>query len=703
MAQQPPLQAAPALMYPYASSAHGPQTRVFVSQVSQAPQVQRYVPHGVAVQPGHFALNSNGTPFEGAAAPRQPVQYASNGISTQATNEATNEALRQMATRATSLATPAGVLRQQHPVSNIEAATTNPTYNVGVHSLQAGSMRFSPGALGTQWVAQEGSSMRFSPGKLGTQWVAQEGSSMRFSPGTRGTRWLAQEGSSPKASSVRASPGVLMRRLASPEATTVSSTETYKLEERSMEGGSISMQAGGSTRLPAGTLGKHLVVEDNSSPKASSVRLPPGTLVRRLASTFATDDNIAANTSTMPSGALVGDAMTSIATTTASLCSTGDSAPMAAGCSAQFKEVGPSPMGSSVSTREPSLDLSWPSVEQTTSALPAGINTRSAFQSAEATAGGAAVHGGMSLAHGWYTREGRKLQNPAWKNQDAHLILELGAGRLFAAVFDGHGQWGHLVAARVRGIFEQEARKLIPTAPAAVSDTDLATALRRIFEVAHSDVKCLHLQGRPMAEFSGSTATAAVIDTATGTMALAHVGDSASILARQGAALRRSRDHIVDAEAEAHVLASGGEVRGMTVCGIVARRVFLRGLQYPGLAMARALGDLVANDLGVLSEPEVHTGIPITDGTTIVVASDGVWEKMEEAQAASRVCQHQEPGVAAKDLVESSRALWDPNGDIDDITAVVVKVHKAALCSANSLAPALALDSEVVHGMAETL
>lgn len=670
MAQQQPLQAAPALMYPYASSAHGPQTRVFVSQVSQAPQVQRYVPHGVAVQPGHFALNSNGTPFEGAAAPRQPVQYASNCISTQATNEA----LRQMATRATSLATPAGVLRQQHAVSNIEAATTNPTYNVGAHSLQAGSsMRFSPGVLGTQCVAQEGSSMRFSPGKLGTQWVAQEGSSMRFSPGMLGTQLLAQEGSSPKASSVRASPGVLMRRLASPEATTASSTETYKLEERSMEGGSISMQAG-SMRLPASTLGKHLVVEDNSSPKASSVRFLPGTLARRLASTFATDDNIAANTGTMPSGALVGDAMTSIATTTASLCSTGDSAPMAAGCSAQFKEVGPSPLGSSVSTREPSLDLSWPAVEQTTSALPAG----------------AAMNGGMSFAHGWYTREGRKLQNPAWKNQDAHLILELGAGRLFAAVFDGHGQWGHLVAARVRGIFEQEARKLIPAAPAPVSDTDLATALRRIFEAAHSDVKCLHLQGRPMAEFSGSTATAAVIDTATGTMALAHVGDSASILARQGAALRRSRDHIVDAEAEARVLASGGEVRGMTVCGIVARRVFLRGLQYPGLAMARALGDLVAHDLGVLSEPEVHTGIPITDGTTIVVASDGVWEKMEEAQAASRVCQHQEPGVAAKDLVESSRALWDPNGDIDDITAVVVKVHKAAACSANSLAPALA-------------
>jgi hypothetical protein len=41
--------------------------------------------------------------------------------------------------------------------------------------------------------------------------------------------------------------------------------------------------------------------------------------------------------------------------------------------------------------------------------------------------------------------------------------------------------------------------------------------------------------------------------------------------------------------------------------GVGPARVWLRGRDYPGLAMSRALGDLAARPAGVISTPELST------------------------------------------------------------------------------------------------
>jgi len=119
--------------------------------------------------------------------------------------------------------------------------------------------------------------------------------------------------------------------------------------------------------------------------------------------------------------------------------------------------------------------------------------------------------------------------------------------------------------------------------------------------------------------------------------------------------------------------AAGGEVRHLTSCGISAHRVFQKGQAYPGLAMARAIGDLCAQTLGVTWDPEVQTGIDFSEEDTLIVASDGVWEKFEEDAVARCISEAADEKAAAVSLVQRSRALWPQAGDIDDITAVVVR------------------------------
>mmetsp|Transcript_65774 Transcript_65774/g.140729 ORF Transcript_65774/g.140729 Transcript_65774/m.140729 type:complete len:519 (+) Transcript_65774:43-1599(+) len=285
------------------------------------------------------------------------------------------------------------------------------------------------------------------------------------------------------------------------------------------------------------------------------------------------------------------------------------------------------------------------------------------------------------LRVGAHTRAGTKLDLPDWKNQDAHLLVPLGEGRLLAAVFDGHGQWGHLVAARAREVFAQQAQILLPQAPVPLSEggAEVRAALTRIFaEAQEALAREMDAYGRPLAQFSGTTATAAFVDAATCTAAIAHVGDSALALAAGEQALYRTKDHTVDGEVERRVSARGGEVQTFTISGITARRICLRGQRFPGLAMGRALGDLTAHNLGTLSEPEVRVGLALTPGTALILASDGVWEQMSvDAAAQCAASAGGDAQQAAWSLVESARARWPQSGNIDDITALVVQTSTA--------------------------
>jgi serine/threonine protein phosphatase PrpC len=144
------------------------------------------------------------------------------------------------------------------------------------------------------------------------------------------------------------------------------------------------------------------------------------------------------------------------------------------------------------------------------------------------------------------------------------------------------------------------------------------------------------------------------------------------------------KEHRVDKFAEQRVLAHGGEVRVGKVGDVETRRIFARGSNFPGLAMARCLGDQEAQRLGASCEPE-FTFLPFDSRNTLVVASDGVWDMLSPSETAVRLARAPGRGVGkeragelACAIVCDARKLYPMNGDIDDITAVVVQAMPEA-------------------------
>jgi serine/threonine protein phosphatase PrpC len=106
------------------------------------------------------------------------------------------------------------------------------------------------------------------------------------------------------------------------------------------------------------------------------------------------------------------------------------------------------------------------------------------------------------------------------------------------------------------------------------------------------------------------------------------------------------------------------------------RRIYAKGSEFPGLAMARSLGDLEAQRLGASFEPEFTSLHFDCARHTLVVASDGVWDVVRPSVVAAHLAAstaHAHAGDLACAIVEEARKRYPSHGDRDDITAVVVK------------------------------
>eukprot|EP00928_Gymnodinium_smaydae_P097725 TRINITY_DN8921_c1_g1_i1.p1 TRINITY_DN8921_c1_g1~~TRINITY_DN8921_c1_g1_i1.p1 ORF type:complete len:435 (+),score=88.88 TRINITY_DN8921_c1_g1_i1:84-1388(+) len=317
-----------------------------------------------------------------------------------------------------------------------------------------------------------------------------------------------------------------------------------------------------------------------------------------------------------------------------------------------------SPRGRSRRSSAPAVFQTRPAAPQASASQPVAtpgyaVGTASASQPV-ATPG---------FAVGTHTVQGRKRAFPGMPNQDATLVLPLGPGLLLAAVLDGHGPQGHNAAGRARSLIEQHA----PTLLASLGRSSGASKLAWLFEHIH---EALVAEG--LARQSGTTATLAVIDTSKGTVTVAHAGDSTLMICNAKHEVDfHSRDHKIDEEVTRRVHEKGGEVRSDH--GTV--RIFEAGGSQPGLAMSRSLGDQEAHAIGVLYEPEICS-VPLRPGGAVVLASDGLWDMVPPSEVAPAL----PPNGAGHDLNEAARALsqrsrerYPPEGDIDDITVVLIR------------------------------
>jgi len=167
-----------------------------------------------------------------------------------------------------------------------------------------------------------------------------------------------------------------------------------------------------------------------------------------------------------------------------------------------------------------------------------------------------------------------------------------------------------------------------------------------------------------------------------------NVGDSRAIMIRANSitdpapqAIALSRDHKPDDPEESKViLESGGRVdsyRDQQGNQVGPMRAWLKNENLPGLAMSRSFGDSTAARVGVNAVPEVMMFDMTPEDRVLVLASDGVWEFLENQQVANIVypfyAQRNAEG-AGEALVRAAYKRWKKEGEnvVDDITCIIV-------------------------------
>ena len=291
-------------------------------------------------------------------------------------------------------------------------------------------------------------------------------------------------------------------------------------------------------------------------------------------------------------------------------------------------------------------------------------------------------------------------------NQDA-VILCQGFGMedgVFCGVFDGHGRCGQFTSKLVRdylpfmilshrnALFLADADDDLAfsdaspsssmdssgnSSPQASASTQLLEEWREActnaFKAMDNELK---LQGNMDCSFSGTTAVCAIKQGKD--LIIANLGDSRAVLATMSEtgylkAVQLTTDQKPNVPQEAERIKScDGRVFALKDEPSIMR-VWLPGENYPGLAMARSLGDFRLKHHGVISTPQV-TGHLITGADLfIILATDGVWDVLSNEEVVSIVCATPRKQHASKAVVEAAVQRWKskfPSSRVDDCSAV---------------------------------
>ena len=92
------------------------------------------------------------------------------------------------------------------------------------------------------------------------------------------------------------------------------------------------------------------------------------------------------------------------------------------------------------------------------------------------------------------------------------------------------------------------------------------------------------------------------------------------------------------------------------------------------LRISRSLGDTVATTVGVISLPECSTYNLNLDTKYLVVATDGIWEMMQNQEIIDVLCSTNSVSKALNIICAESYSRWmDKEQVVDDITMFVFR------------------------------
>lgn len=267
------------------------------------------------------------------------------------------------------------------------------------------------------------------------------------------------------------------------------------------------------------------------------------------------------------------------------------------------------------------------------------------------------------------SKKGHAPYNPRKKNQDALIMTDDAAtNTLILCVLDGHGEHGDGVSISFR---DHLANEMI-SHPSWATDVKKASA-EAIAKIEQSVIRNFRVD----TEFSGTTLSMAIIrgNRITGV----NIGDSRVIIGKTVdgnlVAEELTHDHKPDTPGEKErILSAGGRVFAVEYDDGIdgPPRVWLGHMDVPGLAMSRSLGDTVAHSAGVISDPAFTEREldPNTDNF-IVVATDGLWEFVENNETVEMVAASGSPTESVEVLVKEANSRWMQEEQVIDDTTII--------------------------------
>jgi len=287
---------------------------------------------------------------------------------------------------------------------------------------------------------------------------------------------------------------------------------------------------------------------------------------------------------------------------------------------------------------------------------------------------------------GSYSQAGKSEDGFTKINQDSFLVLQseynLKDFNIFC-VMDGHGNNGHLVSRYLMkyiNLFFKNNKKMNASNQnedsiyQRLKKSDYHI-LRRLFRHAERD---LHKKSKIDANFSGTTCV--MVAQIGDRFICANIGDSRAIMIKTGneivpLSIDQKPD---DPEESKRIVQNGGEISQYEENGEKSGpyRIWKKGEVYPGIAMSRSVGDFIATSLGVVPEAKFIEEKIDQDCKFIVVASDGIWEFLDNKRVGEIVMpyyKNDDPDGACKALIKEATEWWNKEDIVvDDITVVVV-------------------------------
>jgi len=270
----------------------------------------------------------------------------------------------------------------------------------------------------------------------------------------------------------------------------------------------------------------------------------------------------------------------------------------------------------------------------------------------------------------------KRTQHYEPPNQDNWSVTAFKNGWTLFCVHDGHGPHGHYVSTRT-----------VQTVPwyliesgfdkTCIDEDQIEQALLSAFQKSQADlVRYAVANNKDFAE-SGSTALAVLLKG--NKIWTANLGDCRCVVGSgEGDIIFSTEDHKPQQPKErARIEAAGGEVR----FDQPTHRIYVKGTDDPGLAVARAFGDLGLKDYGVVAIPEVKlTEVDVSSGVFVFIASDGIWDFMDSDEVVGGLASNlKKPGAEAilGGLHFHARCKWTQmcGTYCDDITSVLIQLR----------------------------